>query len=458
MKKRIMYYTAAAAAACMLLSACQGSAGTESASADSTQTESGTAQAESGTTQESEDGQTKTTITMWAWFDKEKLIPAFHESHPDIDVEFVKFNSSADVATKVQMAVASGGELPDIVAVSYNEMGSMWNMDIWEDLSADPYNLDPDIFVPSLLPMMTDPNGRLVGVCEKPGITGIGYKRELAKEYFGTDDPDEMEKIFSSYDAFIEKGKEVRDKSNGTVFMFPTVEEVFNLIYLSGQEPYLKGDTLNLEASRRAFEFVLEMKKEGLVDTMEFEGPAHDNSLIQKNHIFGMMPSYFPTSKIKNIDKDKTIQWGLMTPPEGAVNAASNAWAIPKNAKNKEAAFTWLNWFAVSDEGTQAVRDIWPTFSPVKKRYEEEGFYSMEDEWFSGQDIMKKFSEMTLTTKGIEPEYSKYLSTVQEQINIALKTINASKDGSDVNLDQLFADMEKQIVSKEPDIKVKQAE
>ena len=189
-----------------------------------------------------------------------------------------------------------------------------------------------------------------------------------------------------------------------------------------------------------------------------FEGPAHDNSLIQKNHIFGMMPSYFPTSKIKNIDKDKTIQWGLMTPPEGAVNAASNAWAIPKNAKNKEAAFTWLNWFAVSDEGTQAVRDIWPTFSPVKKRYEEEGFYSMKDEWFGGQDIMKKFSEMTLTTKGIEPEYSKYLSTVQEQINIALKTINASKDGSDVNLDQLFADMEKQIVSKEPDIKVKQAE
>ena len=56
----------------------------------------------------------KRTVTMWSWFDKNKLIPAFHESYPDIEVEFVKFNSSADVATKVQMAVASGGELPDI--------------------------------------------------------------------------------------------------------------------------------------------------------------------------------------------------------------------------------------------------------------------------------------------------------------------------------------------------------
>ena len=79
---------------------------------------------------------------MWSWFDKNKLIPAFHESYPDIEVEFVKFNSSADVATKVQMAVASGGELPDIVAVSYNEMGTMWGLDIWEDLSAEPYNLN----------------------------------------------------------------------------------------------------------------------------------------------------------------------------------------------------------------------------------------------------------------------------------------------------------------------------
>lgn len=443
---------AAVLTGCMLLTACQGnvkdSVTTQASSQEGTQKEDVQKDRTSAPKEET------AKVTMWAWFDKSKLIPAFQESYPDVEVEFVKFNSSADVATKVQMAVASGGELPDIVAVSYNEMGTMWGLDIWEDLSAEPYNLKPEIFVPSLLPMMTDPSGRLVGICEKPGITGIGYKRELAREYFGTDDPEEMEKIFSSYDTFIEKGKEVRDKSNGTVFMFPTVREVFDLVYLSGKEPYLNNDTVNLEEARRAFEFVLEMKKEGLVDTMEFEGPAHDNSLIQKNHIFGMMPAYFPTFKIKNIDKDKTVKWGLMTPPEGGVNAASNAWAIPKAAKNKAAAFKWLNWFAVSDEGTQAVRDIWPTFSPVKKRYEEPGFYSMKDEWFAGQDIFKKFSDMTLNTKGLSPEYSKYLSTVQEQVNIALKTINASKDGSDINLDELFEKMEEQITIKETDIKI----
>ena len=447
---------AAALISCIFLTACQGNT-QDSAKSQQTPAQKQQTLAQDDTQNEETEPQVegeKRTVTMWSWFDKNKLIPAFHESYPYIEVEFVKFNSSADVATKVQMAVASGGELPDIVAVSYNEMGTMWGLDIWEDLSAEPYNLNPEIFVPSLLPMMTDASGRLVGICEKPGITGIGYKRELAKEYFGTDDPDEMEQIFSSYDIFIEKGKEVRDKSNGTVYMFPTVKEVFDLVYLSGTEPYLDNDTVNLEAARRAFEFVLEMKKEGLVDTMEFEGPAHDNSLIQKKHIFGMMPAYFPTFKIKNIDKEKTVKWGLMTPPEGGVNAASNAWAIPKAARNKDAAFKWLSWFAVSDEGTQAVKDIWPTFSPVKKRYEEDGFYSMNDEWFGGQDIFEKFSDMTLNTKGLSPEYSKYLSTVQEQINIAIKTINASKDGSDINLDELFKNMEEQIIIKEPDIKI----
>lgn len=440
---------------CILLSACQGNTADKQEFSSSVGNEAKPDAAESKTESSGEDtAGENTTVVMWSWFDKNKLIPAFHESYPDIDVEFVKFNGPADVATKVQMAVASGGELPDIVAVSYNDMGNLWGLDIWEDLSAEPYNLKPDMFVPSLLPMMTDPNGRLVGVCEKPGITGIGYKRELAKEYFGTDDVDEMEQIFSSWDAFIEKGREVKKKSNGAVYMFPTVKEVFDLVYLSGTESYLKGDTLNLEAARRGFEFAIQMKREGLVDTMEWEGPAHDNSLIQKNHIFGMMPSYFPTFKIKSIDKEKTIKWGLMTPPEGGVNSASNAWAIPKAAKNKDAAFKWLNWFAVSDEGTQAVRDIWPTFSPVKKRYEEPDFYSMKDEWFGGQDIFKKFSEMTLTSKGIAPEYSEYLSVVQEQINIALKTINASKDGQDINVDELLKNIEDQVVMKEPDIKI----
>ena len=78
----------------------------------------------------------------------------------------------------------------------------------------------------------------------------------------------------------------------------------------------------------------------------------------------------------------------------------------------------------------------------------------MNDEWFGGQDIFEKFSDMTLNTKGLSPEYSKYLSTVQEQINIAIKTINASKDGSDINLDELFKNMEEQIIIKEPDIKI----
>lgn len=395
----------------------------------------------------------KTKVTMWCWFDKEKLIPAFHESYPDIEVDFVKFNSPSDVATKVQMAVASGGELPDIAAISYYDMGTMYNLDIWEDLSAEPYNLDKDIFVPSLLPMMLDEQGRLVGVCEKPGITGIGYKRDLAKEYFGTDDPQELEKLFTSWDSFVEKGKEVKEKSGNTVFMFPTAKEVFDLVYFSEKRAYLDGDKLDLDATRRAFEYVLTMKREGLIDTMEFEGPAHDNSLLQQKHIFGMMPSYFPTFKIKNIDKDKTVKWGLMTPPEGAVNTASNAWAIPRNAKNKEAAFKWLNWFAVSDEGTEAVKDIWPTFSPIKKRYEEPGFYSMEDEWFGGQDVFKKFSDMTLESDNLAPKYSKYVGTVQDQINIALKTINASEDGSDIDLDKLLEDVEEQIRIKEPELK-----
>lgn len=67
--------------------------------------------------------------------------------------------------------------------------------------------------------------------------------------------------------------------------------------------------------------------------------------------------------------------------------------------------------------------------------------------------MFAKFAEMTVESQNKSPEYNKYVSTVQGQIDIALTTINASKDGTDIDLDQLLADVEEQIRIAEPDMK-----
>ena len=80
-------------------------------------------------------------------------------------------------------------------------------LDIWEDITKEPYNFDTSQVMDYLIPLETSESGIYVGP-ECPSVAGLAYKRELAKEFLGTDDPKELEKMLSDWDSFIEKGKE----------------------------------------------------------------------------------------------------------------------------------------------------------------------------------------------------------------------------------------------------------
>ena len=58
---------------------------------------------------------------------------------------------------------------------------------------------------------------------------GIFYRRSLAKKYLGTDDPDEISKKFCSWDSLIATGKELNEKSGGTVKLLPNYGETYTI-------------------------------------------------------------------------------------------------------------------------------------------------------------------------------------------------------------------------------------
>ena len=53
---------------------------------------------------------------------------------------------------------------------------------------------------------------------------GLYYRRDLAKEYLGTDDPDEISAMVSDWDSFIETGKKIKESSGGAVNMIPGID------------------------------------------------------------------------------------------------------------------------------------------------------------------------------------------------------------------------------------------
>ena len=165
----------------------------------------------------SESSSTSTTVSdinIWLWDNSASrlaLYKNFTDKYPQYKTVLTMVQSQ-DMAQKLQTTMASGSQMPDIAWLEASYRGQLLSLNIWQDLSKAPYNVKKSDLLSWLLPLETAPNGAYVGP-EAPSAGGMAYKRSLTKQYFGTDDPDQVAALFTSWDDFISKGAQVKQQS-----------------------------------------------------------------------------------------------------------------------------------------------------------------------------------------------------------------------------------------------------
>lgn len=391
-------------------------------------------------------------ITIWCWdtSDNGKNMNAGFTEATGIKVNMVAVESK-DMTQKLQTTLASGGEMPDVAWLEATFRGKLLSLDIWEDITQEPYNFDKSQVLDYLIPLETSESGQYVGP-ECPSVAGMAYKRELAKEYLGTDDPDELEAMLSDWDSFIEKGKEVREKSGGTVFMLSSLGAAGQILKGQSSEPFIDGDKLNLEESMKPIlERLLEIKQAGIADVLDFSSAEEGASYSDDIHIFYPCANWSVEFTIKPNDKDGQGRWGFMLPPGGAFPWGGTVMGVPKTAKNKEAAAEYVKFIFGSEEGAVLQRDYKGNFSPYKPVYEQEDFYSRSDEYFAGQDVLKAIAQEVLPNIGEVRAPSKYDQDIDDVYNLVLKSINADVNG-ELTADELIESMTEELLVKQPDL------
>ena len=251
----------------------------------------------------SEEGDREITIWCWDTSDNGKNMNAGFTEATGIKVNMVAVESK-DMTQKLQTTLASGGEMPDVAWLEATYRGKLLSLDIWEDITKDPYNFDTSQVLDYLLPLETAESGQYVGP-ECPSVAGMAYKRELAKEYLGTDDPAELETMLSDWDSFIEKGKEVKEKSGGKVFMLSSIGAAGQMLMGQSTEPFVDGDKINLETSMKPiFEKLIEMKQAGIVDVLDFSSAEEGASYAGDSDIFYPCANWSVRSEERRVGKE----------------------------------------------------------------------------------------------------------------------------------------------------------
>jgi multiple sugar transport system substrate-binding protein len=361
---------------------------------------------------------------MWGW-DKayaEKTVEGFNKVYPNIKVEFVDV-SAGDYLKKLQTSVAAGSDLPDIIWGEAGFRGALFALNILDDLTKEPYSFDKSKLIDQVIPQLQNEKGELVGLEQSVNPGALAYKRNLAKQYFGTDDPDQLAAMFPDWNSFIEKGKEVKQKSGGKVSMLPGMMDAYTVVYPQYPEAFIHGEQIDTSAVKSIFQTLENIRNADITAKLDMWSPTWNASYAKDDVIFYPAANWSPHFVIEPNDKGSTGRWGLMVPPGGGYSYGGTSLGIWKDSKNKEAAWKYLEWTLASEEGVKLSKEAFDYYVPLKSVFgNSAAFAAGPNPYYGGQDLGLFWVDKVLPTMKTRP-YSKYDQDIYNASSINMQTM-----------------------------------
>ena len=336
-------------------------------------------------------------MEYWTWDNAAPYYAeAFTKHYPNV---VVTVNVLPDYWTKVKQALASGAKIPDAAMVESGFYQEVANSPAFEDLEAEPYNAGA--VRGNYLEFWWDngigEDGVLRVVPNAPGMAASFYRRDIANELLGTDDPDAVGEAISDWDKVYELGIKLRDLTDGTKFIVAEAYSVNNLMILQSGKTFVMDNQLNLEFLRPCWEMALKFRQEGL-DCKYGEWTPEGAAMMKNGEVFMYQSgSWFESyCIIPSCGTDTDGLWGVTTMPVQNVSFGGNGFAIPAQAERKDLGWAFIN-FSISDLDMQA--DQLKRFScyPGLIEAQEDPYFDLPVPLFDGQIARRVYGEIGKT-------------------------------------------------------------
>lgn len=394
------------------------------------------------------------TLTMWGWDDPyyECITKAFQEKYPNVKFEYTPM-ANGDTLQKYQTALAAGTDLPDIAWSIIDSRAKVYELDMWEDLSAAPYNFDIDEVFEYLHPKMVNSKGQVCGIEQCISPAGLAYRKDLALEYLGTDDPADLSAMFPTWEAFAEKGKEVYDKSGGKVFMMQGIADAQQFIREQNGVSWIDGTTIKAsDTLKRSLDLACLFRDNDVADKLEAWSPAWYASFGEDTHIFAGCATWsVPFNIVPNDPEGETTgHWGLMNAPEGNISWGGTTMGISKTCQDKRLAWEFIKFATLSTEGAEALNAI-GFMTSAKAPYEEKPeLQSFTSPWFGDQDLGKFYLEEVIPNIQTRPMNFDD-NVIHETLNLVTTSLN---NDSSMTADDAMIQLKEELEIKLPDYTV----
>jgi multiple sugar transport system substrate-binding protein len=399
----------------------------------------------------------KGTLNVWSFTDELKsagMIEAFNKVYPNVEIKLnvIPMQQNA-YSTKLAAVLKSGVGAPDVFTAEVSFVKKFVNLNYYENLSQAPYNAEE--LTKNMVPYTvdlgrndSDKSIRALSWQATPG--GMFYRRSLAKQYLGTDDPDKISDMMKTMDDFIKLGKTLKEKSNGKVKLLAGYAELSNVARGSRTEPWVKDKTLVID--QKMMEYLdqgMQIRKEGLDAKLDQWTPAW-SAAMAKDEVFGFMLPTWGLHYVIAANAPKTKgDWGLAKAPTPYYWGGT--WiGIYKNSKNKELAWEFVKFITTNKDFlssyAKAKGDFVNNMDVIKEIATSD---AGKVEFLGGQNAYKTYSEMLSIITG--KLVTNYDETIQNKWDDNMKLyVNGQK-----TKEQMLEQFKKDVKTAFPELNVK---
>ncbi len=283
----------------------------------------------------------------------EYMIEKFNEIYPNINIELVLV-PSGEQQERIMSMVAAGEDVPDLFTCRTQFVKAIVNSDLYyADLLSEPYNAGEwvDQLEPYIVEVGTqESTGALRALSWQCPVGGIYYRRSMAKEIFGTDDPDEMAQYFSTFDSLIDAARQVKEATDGEVVF--DADALTDLMYLGVTHAggYLIGNTLNTgEEIRNLFEYAKIMYDENLTGKFYQDDTSGAAATLEDRVFANAKPTWGLNYNIMPNFPDQAGDWALTSGPYSYT--AGGTWlGIYKDTEYPEECYLFLKYILTDSE------------------------------------------------------------------------------------------------------------
>ena len=312
-------------------------------------------------------GDEKVTVNLWSFTDEiPNMTKKYLEVHPDANVEFkTTIIATTDGAYQpaLDQALAGGGkDAPDIYAaeaafvLKYTQGDASDYAANYADLGLDDQKVK-DAGIAQYSVDIGSKEGQLKGLGYQATGGAFIYRRSIAKDVFGTDDPATVkDEIGPGWDKFFGAAEKLKAKGYA---ILSGDGDIWHPIENSSEKGWLVDGKLHIDPKRQEFmEMARMMKDKGFINhTRDWtEAWYADMSGSGAQPVFGFfgpawLINYVMNGQVKDTDGD----WAVTEPPTGffwgGTWVLANA-QVTKDEAKKQAVADFIHWVTLDSSET----------------------------------------------------------------------------------------------------------